>query len=74
MIKSISNKICEICENNLTFESILKCIFDEYNLTMNPNQYVLIGSTVRSYLSYLYDEGKVEYEFKNNQLLWKKIE
>lgn len=74
MIKSISNKICEICENNLTFESILKCIFDEYNLTMNPNQYVLIGGTVRSYLSYLYDEGKVEYEFKNNQLLWKKIE
>ena len=77
MIKSISNKICEICEiceNNLTFESILKCIFDEYNLTMNPNQYVLIGSTVRSYLSYLYDEGKVEYEFKNNQMLWKKIE
>lgn len=74
MIKSISNKICEICENNLTFESILKCIFDEYNLTMNPNQYVLIGGTVRSYLSYLYDEGKVEYEFKNNQMLWKKIE
>ena len=74
MIKGISNKICEICENNLTFESILKCIFDEYNLTMNPNQYVLIGSTVRSYLSYLYDEGKVEYEFKNNQMLWKKIE
>lgn len=74
MIKGISNKICEICENNLTFESILKCIFDEYNLTMNPNQYVLIGGTVRSYLSYLYDEGKVEYEFKNNQMLWKKIE
>lgn len=73
-INEISNKICDVCSEEKTFEEILKYIFDEYNLTMNPNQYVLIGSTVRSYLSYLYDENKISYEFKENKMVWKKVD
>lgn len=72
-IEEIISKILQICETEKTFEGILKEIFDSYNLTMNPNQYVLIGSTIKSYLSYLYDEGKVLYEFKDNRMFWKKI-
>ena len=71
-IEEIANKIYNICENEMTFEEILKCIFDEYDLTMNSNQYVLIGSTIKSYLSYLFEENKLKYEFKNNKMLWKK--
>ena len=70
-INEIINKIYNVCEKEITFEEILKYIFDEYNLVMNPNQYVLVGSTIRSYLSYLYDENKLSYEFKNNKMLWK---
>ena len=72
-IQEILDKICNACSNEMTFEEILKYIFDEYNLVMNANQYVLIGSTIKSYLSYLYDEGKICYEFKNNKMLWKKV-
>lgn len=72
-IKEIIDEILKICETEKTFEEILKEIFDNYNLTMNPNQYVLIGSTIKSYLSYLYDEGKILYEFKENKMFWKKI-
>ena len=72
-IYEILNKITQICETEKTFEEILKEIFDFYNLTMNTNQYVLIGSTIKSYLSYLYDNEKVSYEFKNNKMIWKKI-
>ena len=70
-INEIINKIYNVCEKEITFEEILKYIFDEYNLVMNPNQYVLVGSTIKSYLSYLYDENKLSYEFKNNKMLWK---
>lgn len=72
-IQEIIEKIYNICKEEKTFENILKNIFDEYKLTMNVNQYVLIGSTIKSYLSYLYDEGKIRYEFKNNEMVWKQI-
>lgn len=70
-IQEIIDKILKVCEDDSTFEEILKYIFDEYNLTMNANQYVLVGSTIRSYLSYLCDENKLSYEFKDNKMLWK---
>ena len=72
-IEEVSNKIYELCKEEKTFEEILKCIFYEYNLVMNPNQYVLIGSTIRSYLSYLNEKEKIGYEFKNNKMYWKQL-
>lgn len=70
-INEIIENIYEMCEKDITFEEILKNIFDKYELIINENQYVLIGSTIRSYLSYLYDEGKLIYEFKENKMMWK---
>ena len=70
-VNEILDKIFDWCKMEKTFEDLLKEIFDKYNLVMNPNQYVLIGSTVRSYLSYLYDEGKLIFEFKENKMYWK---
>ena len=70
-IEEITNKIYNFCLDNKTFEEILKYIFDEYNLIMNPNQYVLIGSTIKSYLSYLNELGKLNYQFINNTMYWK---
>ncbi len=71
-ILEISNKIYNLC-NDKTFEEILKEIFDEYQLEMNLNQYVLVGSTIRSYLAYLCDENKISYKFEDNKMLWTKI-
>ena len=72
-VKEIADKIYEILKEAKTFEEILKYIFDEYELIMNPNQYVLIGSTVRSYLSYLCDENRIIYEFIDNKMIWKAL-
>ena len=71
-ILEISNKIYNLC-NDKTFEEILKEIFAEYQLDMNLNQYVLVGSTIRSYLAYLCDENKISYKFEDNKMLWTKI-
>ncbi len=71
-IYEIMNNICDFCSDGKSFEEINKYIFDLYDLDMNINQFVLIGSTIRSYLSYLYDEGRVSYYFENNIMFWKK--
>ena len=66
-------KILDICREPLCFERILQQVFTDYELKMNFEQYVLIGSTVRSYLSWLKDEGRVSAAFEDNMLLWERI-
>lgn len=70
-VLEICNTIYLLCENEITFEDLLQKVFDIYGLNMNVNQYVLIGSTIRSYLSYLHEEGRVSFEFKDNKMYWK---
>lgn len=72
-MNEILDKLVEICTESMHFELILKKVFEVFDLTMDYNQYVLIGSTVRSYLSYLVDQGKVECYVENNMLLWKTV-
>lgn len=72
-IYEIIDRILELCKEPMNFEDILKHMFDYYNLTLDFNQYVLVGSTIRSYLSYLYDEDKLNVSFTENRLLWKSI-
>ncbi len=72
-IKEITNLIYNYCITPSTFEEILKKTFDNYNLTMNATQYVLIGSTIKSYLSYLTNNKKITYEFIDNKMYWKQV-
>ena len=72
-VYEISEKILEICKTPVNFENLLKRLFDEYSLDLNFDQYVLVGSTVKSYLSWLKDNEKLIVEFKDNMLLWKTI-
>lgn len=71
-VMEICDTICSLCEDEITFEDLLQKVFYTYDLSMNVNQYVLIGSTVRSYLSYLYEEGKVSFQIKENKMYWKR--
>ena len=72
-VYEIADKITDLLKTPMNSEELLKCIFDAYNLKMNFEQYVLVGSTVRSYLSWLKDNGRVDVAFVDNQLLWSKI-
>lgn len=53
-----------------TFESVLKTVFDDYGLTMTFQQHVLVGSTIRSYLSWLKDEGRLTAYVEGNRMFW----
>ena len=69
----ISNDIQSILKTPMCFEELLKLLFDEYGLVMNFEQYVLVGSTVRSYLSWLKDNEKIKAVFTDNLLLWSSL-
>lgn len=69
-VLEIIDKVLEICSAPVSFESILKRIFDDYELVMDFQQYALIGSTVRGYLSYLKDTGRLNVIIEDNVLLW----
>ena len=70
-IKTAENRILDFCKEPAAFETLLKKVFDSYGLLMSAQQYVLIGSTLRSYLSALHAQGLVSFEFINNEMLWK---
>lgn len=72
-VKQIEKKIIDICSEPKCFEDILQRLFDEYGLKMSFEQYVLVGSTVRSYLAWLKDTGKISVDFIANKMLWKCI-
>ena len=72
-VLEIADKILTICDQPLCFESILQRLFSDYGLDMTFEQYVLVGSTVRSYLAWLKDTGRLNARFENNMLLWQRI-
>ncbi len=71
-VLEIAEKITGICQGPLCFEAILQRLFSAYGLTMNFQQYVLVGSTIRSYLAWLKDGGRLEALFEDNMLLWRR--
>ena len=72
-VTEIAEKIIDICEQPLCFESILQKLFDYYDLKLTIEQYVLVGSTVRSYLAWLKDTGRLNSLCDKNMLLWQRI-
>ncbi len=69
-----ADKITDMLNMPMCFESLLKGLFDEYELSLNFEQYVLVGSTVRSYLAWLKDSGRITATCKDNYLIWKREE
>lgn len=70
-VLEIAAHIVDLCKEPLCFEIILQKLFIDYHLSMNFEQYVLVGSTVRSYLAWLKNTDKLDVVFDNNMLLWK---
>ncbi|MDE6319006.1 MAG: MBL fold metallo-hydrolase, partial [Lachnospiraceae bacterium] len=72
-VHEVAEKILSICKEPVPFEKILQEVFKGYGLSMNFEQYVLVGSTVRSYLSWLKDNGKLATAFQDSMLLWQRV-
>lgn len=71
-VEEIAARLEELTREPQTTEALLQRLFSDYGLGMNFEQYVLVGSTVRSYLAWLQDQGRVQAEFENNLLRWRR--
>lgn len=69
----IAEDILALCAEPRSFEELLQSLFTDYGLTMNFEQYALIGNTLRSYLTWLKEGGKLSAAFEGNRLLWERI-
>lgn len=62
--------IKSICAEPVCFEDVLKRLFDTLGLELSFPQYVLVGSSLRSHMSYLLDCGQLQFAFIDNKMLW----
>jgi glyoxylase-like metal-dependent hydrolase (beta-lactamase superfamily II) len=69
-VLAVADTLLGLLRAPISFEDVLKAVFDHYGLAMNFEQHVLVGSTVRSYLSWLRDAGKANVLFEDNRMLW----
>jgi predicted aldo/keto reductase-like oxidoreductase len=65
--------ITDICAEAHTADEIITEVFLRYGITMNFEQYALVGSTVRSYLTYLMDKKAIFPYFNESRLLFERI-
>lgn len=72
-VLEIAELVVDLCREPKMFEEVLQGVFAHYRLTMDFNQYVLVGSTIRSYLAYLLDRGSLTAAFDDNRLLWQSV-
>ena len=72
-VHEIADRIVTLCREPKCFEQILQALFTHYGLVMNFEQYALVGSTVKSYLTWLKETGRVQAEFEDNLLLWHSV-
>ena len=56
-----------------TIEELLKAVADRSGITLKTSQFCLIGSTLRAYITGLYESGKISYEIKENRMIWKTV-
>ncbi len=71
-VNEIAGHILDFCAAPHTFEEVLQHLFTSYDLAMTFEQYALVGSTVRNYLSWLLDGERLSATFTDNRLLWQR--
>lgn len=72
-VNEIAGHILDFCAAPHTFEEVLQHLFTSYDLAITFEQYALVGSTVRNYLSWLLDSERLSATFTDNRLLWQRV-
>lgn len=67
----VGEDILSLCkEEPVSFDELLSRLFTLYETEVNLFQYALIGSTLRSYVSWLCEDGRIRPVILGTRLLW----
>lgn len=73
IINNVILDILNICSDPVTFDNLLKKLFDKYSIVFSYEQYFIVGSTLKAYLSYLIKKNKLTFVLNDNLLFYKTI-
>lgn len=71
-VEALCESVLDLCAEPVCFDELLGRVFDHWALQLTMEQYVLVGSTVKSILSWHLDAGRAETLIEDNRLLWRK--
>lgn len=71
-VEALCESVLDLCAEPVCFDELLGRVFDRWALQLTMEQYVLVGSTVKSILSWHLDAGRAETLIEDNRLFWRK--
>jgi DNA-binding transcriptional ArsR family regulator len=73
-LETVGETVAGLCsEKPRCFEEILEAVVNRWDLVLDVNQYVLVGSTLRAHLSRLSDLGRIKPDFDGGKMVWKAL-
>ena len=69
-VLEICDTVEALCAEPIGFDGLLAALCERYGIALNALQHALVGSTLRSYLSYLCDSGRLQTDFEGNLCRW----
>ncbi len=61
----------ELSRPTRSFEEILQFVCNKMAVGLDVGQFALAGNTIRSFLSYLSNSGRIAYQFADNRMYWR---
>ena len=71
-IEEILSFLVNLCSRPKNIDQILGSTAKHYSLSIDHNQYILIGSAIRSYLAYLEGTEQLEHDVSEHTLVWRR--
>lgn len=73
-VLEVASDIRNMCAQPVTIDELIEKSLEKYGIRLYLMRYLLVGETVRSYLSWLLEKGEVRTVFSGTKLLWQNTE
>ena len=71
-IMGICDTLLRLLEQPISFDVLLAKVIEFYKMRITNEQYILVRSALQCYLGWMKNKEYIDFEIKENMLLWKK--